>query len=138
MEEMGAEQAKSLGERAFRLRMMGSLREARGLYLRSLEIWRGLGEQRAIAESLQKLGEIAMDLQWGEEAESSLRESAALWQALGEWNNCSECLWKLGRMARGQGRYADAEDLQQRRGRYREWSRQQWEESMRRRGTGEG
>lgn len=138
MEELGAEEARSLGERAFRLRMRGSLREARGLYLRSLEIWRGLGEQRGAAETLQRLGEIAMDLQWGEEAESSLRESAALWQALGEWNNCSECLWKLGRMARGQGRYADAEELQQRRGRYREWSRQQWEESMRRGRTGEG
>ncbi|MBI4312317.1 MAG: tetratricopeptide repeat protein [Chloroflexi bacterium] len=132
MEAPDEQQARSLSERAFRFRMMGALREARELYLRSLEQWRALGNQRGAAEALQKLGEIEMDFQRAEEAEAYLRESAALWERLGEWESCADCLRKLGRMARGQGRHAAAEAIQRERWRAMELSRLQWEDSARR------
>lgn len=132
MDQPNEEQARSLNERAWRLRMQGALRDARELYLRSLGQWRALESKRGLAETLAKLGEIEMDLQHGEEARAYLQESADLWQSMGDWMNCAECLWRLGRMARADGRFADAERLQDQRWRYLELGRLQWEESYRR------
>lgn len=132
-EERDEQYPRSLNDRAWDFRMKGSLREARTLYLRSLAQWRELQDHRGIAETLARLGEIEMDFQNAKEAEEYLRESASLWEALKEWANYADCLWKLGRMARGQGRYTEAEALQERRWRALELGRLQWEESLRRR-----
>ncbi len=119
--------------------MKGALREARQLYEQSLLHWRALGDKQGIAETLQKLGEIAMDFQHGDEAEAYLRESAELWQSIGEWVSYADCMRKLGRMARSQGRYGDAEAWREQRWRFygMEMARQEWEESRQRR-EGEG
>lgn len=133
MERPDEEEAKSLSERAWRVRLTGSLRDARSIYLRALEQWTALGNQTAIAETLTKLGEIAMDLQEREEAETYLQQGAELWQRLGDWEGYTGCLRKLGRIARGEGRYADTEAWRNYRGRLYEWGREDWEDSLRRR-----
>ncbi|MBI4340472.1 MAG: tetratricopeptide repeat protein [Chloroflexi bacterium] len=132
MEEPSEEQARLLGERAWKIRLMGSLPEARVLYHRALEQWKALGNQTAMAETLAKLGDIAMDLQEREEAEACLQQSAALWQKLGDWAGYSDSLRKLNRMARSQGRYGNSEEWRQHRWRLHELGFREWDEALRR------
>jgi len=89
----------------------GELEVASAFYVRSLGLWRALGDRARIASTEHNLGNIAADLGDYGTARAHYARALALRRALGETRQLPYTLGNLARVARCQGQYAEALDL---------------------------
>lgn len=82
--------------------------EAEHAFLRALQSWRELGEQRRIAGSLRRLAMVADRRGHFEEAASGLNEAQSIYRARGELRKVALALIDLGSVLQHAGRAADA------------------------------
>jgi len=93
--------------------LQGKYEEARGLYLRSLEIEERLGNQSGRAISLYGLGNVAFAQGKHKEARDLYQQSLEIEERLENQSGRASTLHQLGMVAQNQGEYEGARDLYQ-------------------------
>jgi predicted ATPase/class 3 adenylate cyclase len=91
--------------------VQGDYTQARAFAEQNLDLFRALGDQRGIANTLSNLGAMAVEQGDYAAAKPLLTESLALRRALGDTWGIAAALNNLARVIEGEGEYAHAESL---------------------------
>jgi predicted ATPase/class 3 adenylate cyclase len=103
--------AKALAAAAFRANAQGNIARARAMLEESLGIWRQLGNQIGIAQTLDELGYLALNENDCERATTFHKESLALSREPGHQAGIARALAGLGNVARAQNDWSKAASL---------------------------
>src|SRR5579859_3465065 len=114
--------ARAVGDRAAEATALGGLALMKGRFRRDpvrevelfeegLAIYRGLGDVRSIAITLNNLAWSAMTAGEYERAETLREEALTLFRSLGDTGQVAETLWAMGNGAQREGKYEQAAAL---------------------------